>query len=127
MKVYLDLPIPPSVNHCYVNTYGRGHKNRRLTDDAVLWKHDTALLARIAARKSGWLMPKKGEKIVLELVAYWPDGRRRDMNNCHKLLCDALENVLYIDDKCVLVRDIDYHIDNERPRMEVCVYPKDEE
>ena len=60
------------------------------------------------------------------VLAFWPDGRRRDMNNTHKLLCDALEGAVYLDDKMVLVRDMDFSVDRKRPRLEVCVYVKDD-
>ena len=98
-KLNLILTIPPSVNHCYKN---------------------------FNAHREGWRVPEPEEKIVLEVVAFWPDGRRRDMNNTHKLLCDALEGAVYLDDKMVLVRDMDFSVDRKRPRLEVCVYVKDD-
>ena len=48
------------------------------------------------------------------------------MSNTHKLLCDALEGVVYIDDKMVLARDMDFDIDRANPRLEVCLYVKDD-
>lgn len=42
------------------------------------------------------------------------------------MLCDALEGALYLDDKMVLVRDMDFSVDRKRPRLEVCVYVKDD-
>lgn len=126
IKIKLTLPIPPSVNHCYKNIPTRkGVKNRILTEEASNWKQLAAWTAKSAIRSQGWSMPDAKQKIILELYAYWPDNHRRDMNNCHKLLCDALESWLYLDDKMVLVRDIDFTIDRKNPRIEVCVYPKE--
>ena len=100
-------------------------KNRILTTEASNWKLTAAWTAKAEINAQGWEMPGADEKIVLELYAYWPDYRRRDMNNCHKLLCDALESWLYLDDKMVLVRDMDFNIDQKKPRIEVYVYPKE--
>lgn len=101
-------------------------KNRILTTEASNWKLVAAWTAIAEKKEQGWEMPGADEKVVLELYAYWPDYRRRDMNNCHKLLCDALEGQLYLDDKMVLVRDMDFDIDRKNPRIEVYVYPKEE-
>ena len=39
---------------------------------------------------------------------------------------DALENVLFENDKNVLVRDMDFSFDEKHPRLEVVVARKDE-
>lgn len=125
-KLNLILTIPPSVNHCYKNFTCMGRRNRVLTPLARAWKEEAYYIANALAHLEGWRVPEPEEKIVLEVVAFWPDGRRRDMNNTHKLLCDALEGAVYLDDKMVLVRDMDFSIDKKRPRLEVCVYVKDD-
>ena len=125
-KLNLILTIPPSVNHCYKNFTCMGRRNRVLTPLARDWKEEAYYIANALAHREGWRVPEPEEKIVLEVVAFWSDGRRRDMNNTHKLLCDALEGALYLDDKMVLVRDMDFFVDRKRPRLEVCVYVKDD-
>ena len=125
-KLNLILTIPPSVNHCYKNFTCMGRRNRVLTPLARAWKEEAYYIANALAHREGWRVPKPEEKIVLEVVAFWPDGRRRDMNNTHKLLCDALEGAVYLDDKMVLGRDMDFSGDKKRPRLEVCVYVKDD-
>lgn len=125
-KLNLILTIPPSVNHCYKNFTCMGRRNRVLTPLARAWKEEAYYIANALAHREGWCVPEPEEKIVLEVVAFWPDGRRRDMNNTHKLLCDALEGAVYLDDKMVLVRDMDFSVDRKRPRLEVCVYVKDD-
>ena len=125
-KLNLILTIPPSVNHCYKNFTCMGRRNRVLTPLARAWKEEAYYIANALAHREGWRVPEPEEKIVLEVVAFWPDGRRRDMNNTQKLLCDALEGALYLDDKMVLVRDMDFSVDRKRPRLEVCVYVKDD-
>lgn len=48
------------------------------------------------------------------------------MGNLHKLLPDAFENVLYENDRNVLIRDMDFSLDKKRPRIEVVVAYKKE-
>lgn len=120
-RIDLTLPIVPSVNHCYITD----KKNRRLlTTKAKAWMAYAKLAAKSARNKCGWTFPADGEKLVLLVWYYWPDKRRRDCHNAHKLLADALEGVLYADDKTVLIRDIDYVIDRQRPRVEVTLVRK---
>lgn len=125
-KLNLILTIPPSVNHCYQNIHVKGARGRILTEAARNWKLITQYTAKAAVRQCAWQLPAADKKIVLEIVAFWPDARRRDMNNTHKLLCDALEGVAYYDDKMVLVRDMDFSVDRKHPRLEICVYVKDD-
>ena len=123
-KVELVLPIPPSVNACYVNCRTFGRRGRMLTEVAKNWKLQAGYTAKAVAMASGWKFTPAGEKIVLEIYAYWPDRRKHDMNNLHKLLCDALEGVLYENDSAVLCRDMDYGVDTKYPRIQVTVLLK---
>ena len=125
-KLNLILTIPPSVNHCYKNFNVMGRRNRVLTPLARAWKEEAYYIANALAHRERWRMPEPEEKIVLEVVAVRPDGRRRYRYNTHKLLSDAFEGAEYLDDMMVLVRDMDFSVDRKRPRLEVCVYVKDD-
>lgn len=125
-KIFLMLEIPPSINACYVNTRTYGRRGRMLTETARNWKLVAAYAAKSAVTRAGWTLPAKDQKIILEVTAFWPDKRRHDMNNSHKLLCDALEGVVYPDDCMVLVRDMDFSVDRKNPRLEVYVYLKED-
>lgn len=111
----LTLPVVPSVNHCYRNV---AINRRIMTPRGRAWVQEAQLKAKLAARKQGWSF-SQGEKLVMELTTYWPDKRRRDVHNQHKLLCDSLEGVLYKDDRWVLIRDIDFRVDRSNPRVEI--------
>lgn len=111
----LTLPVVPSVNHCYRNV---AINRRIMTPTAKAWVQEVQLKAKLAAREQGWRF-SSNEKLVMELTTYWPDRRKRDTHNQHKLLCDALEGVLYKDDRWVLIRDIDFRLDRGKPRVEV--------
>lgn len=84
-----ELPYPPSVNHYWRRVGLRtliSRGGRRYRRDVV------ALLA------AGRAAPLSGR---LELVAHVfpPDGRRRDLDNLQKALCDALQHAgVYADD-----------------------------
>lgn len=80
-------------------------------------------IAFTEALRTGWTCPQ-AEKVVVELTVYWPDRRRRDTHNLHKLLCDAIEGVAVDDDRWALVRDVDFDVDRDDPRVEVTVRRK---
>lgn len=63
------------------------------------------------------------KKLILEMTAFYPDGRVRDMGNMHKLLPDSLENILFDNDRWLLIRDINFYIDRDNPRIEIVLYP----
>lgn len=124
----LTLPLPPSVNHCYRNVLrvyrdpaGKLHRQRRrvLTRDAQLWHNTAHRDATRAADRAGWETQPNGVKVYHRLMFYWPDRRRRDTHNLHKLLFDALEGALYADDAWALVDGEDFDVDRADPRLEI--------
>ena len=109
------LRLPPTINHYYYTT-SKGQ--RRMKPEAEAWMEEARWTIKTAAQRNKWEI-SKGKKIIMCLWAHWPDKRRRDMNNLHKALCDAPEGILYEDDKMVLVRDMDFTVDKEHPRVVV--------
>jgi len=119
MTLRFSVPVPPSVNHSYRRyTNKRGRTMNVLTNKAKTWQEEAHVIAQDAANRTGWVCPM-GSKVVVRLWFYWPDKRRRDPNNCHKLLADSLEGVCYDDDKWALLRDMDFTVDRDKPRVEV--------
>jgi Holliday junction resolvase RusA-like endonuclease len=119
------LTLPPSVNSAYYTERAqeKGKAPRRgLSPDARRWKKEARDIAEMHALEAGWKMTRHS-KVVVEITAYWPDDVvRRDMNNLHKLLADALERSIYWDDSMALLRDKDFHVDPRRPRVELMIY-----
>lgn len=117
----LSLPIPPSINHCYI--YRGGKKIR--TKDAIKF-HDTAvLLTREAMKKQKFKKFDDKTKIIMELVFWFPDNRNRDSHNTLKLLFDAVEDGgLYSNDKYVLPWIKNFDVDKQNPRVDVVAYYK---
>lgn len=117
------LPLPASVNHLYRRvTLPNGRVIEVKTDKAKRWDKDAALLAKACASRHRWRCRPKGQKVVVEVWAYWPDARRRDMNNLHKQIADVLEGIVYEDDTWALLRDMDFDVDRANPRVEVRWY-----
>lgn len=128
-EIRLTFDIPPSVNHCYRRVRKKYVKNGKtnyrvmdvLTSKALKWLEKAKDEGVTVLKETGWEILKK-EKAVAEVWVYWPDRRRRDTHNLHKLLCDALEGVVVEDDRWLLVRDMDFEVDRENPRVEVRAY-----
>lgn len=80
---------------------------------------DAGWLAKQWMQQTGWTTPEEGRKVILRYWVFWPDGRRRDVDNTVKLLQDSLTGILYVDDRYVLPQAMDYSIDKEEPRLEV--------
>lgn len=116
MTARLVLPLPPSVN--------RSHRNvtvqkRIRTPETVAYMRDAGWLAKAWAQQTHWCIPPPQKKVVMRVWYWWPNARRQDTHNRIKVLADALEGVLYEDDRCVLVQEQDYAVDRERPRVEI--------
>lgn len=125
--IYLSLRLPPSVNHCHKNVTlkskdGKAYNSRQLTDEARAWLEECAIRAQVARKRTGWETRTKGEKVVVEIRAFWPDARRRDMHNLHKLIADGLEKQIFVDDQWALLRDMDWEIDRKHPRLELTIF-----
>ena len=75
----------------------------------------------LAARPRGPWLPSKASRYRVDVEAYLPDERRRDLDNIAKTLLDALNGVLYLDDSQITMLLVATHVDRERPRVEVRV------
>ena len=115
------LPLPPSANHAYRRyTTKTGRRMNVITKAGTDWMAAARVLTHNAAVRSGWTCLNAG-KVIVELTCYWPDKRRRDVSNLDKLLLDALEGVVYDDDRWALPRWMDFMTDKAHPRVEVVV------
>ena len=120
--LHLTLPLPPTINHCYITTR-RGQ--RVLTAEGKEWIEIAQKRAKKAVQEQGWTVkPKK--QVVIEIDTYFPDKRRRDCHNGAKLTMDGLEKVLYDDDRYVLPRYMLVEIDKQNPRIDLRIYYKED-
>lgn len=94
---------------------------RRYTSAKQRAYQRTVRLVAMAARPRGPWLPSKAQRYRVDVEAYLPDERRRDLDNVAKTILDALNGVLYLDDSQVVTLLVATHVDRERPRVEVTV------
>lgn len=119
-KLKLTLPMCPSVNHAYKFVRGR----RFMTKDALMFMQTTHAIVEREKAKQKYSMEFKGVWLILEIRAYFPDRKVRDVHNMHKILADALNGCAYVDDQFLLIRDMGVYLDKENPRLEIVIYPQ---
>ncbi len=54
--------------------------------------------------------PKILGKVKLDLVFYFKDKRKRDLDNLHKCLIDSMKNILFEDDDMIYKINLEKHI-----------------
>lgn len=81
--IKLELPYPPTINHYYGHRRGGG---KFLDTKGKAFR--TEVLAVAMERKACKYIT---ENIELQIDAYPPDNRKRDIDNINKALLDALE------------------------------------
>ena len=74
----------------------------------------------MAARTAGARTPYDGA-VRLHIVLWLPDRRRRDLDNCAKSICDALNGIAYLDDAQIAELFVRRYMDRARPRAELTV------
>lgn len=113
-RLYTELPIPPSINSMYT-------LKRQYTAKARKWFSTARALINMSIEEQHWGMPAREEWLYVDLVFYMPDRKIRDSHNCLKILMDALQDVVFVNDYFVLPRIQSVEYDKEHPRVEVLV------
>lgn len=94
---------------------------RRYTSAKQRAYQRTVRLIAQASRPRGPWLPSKASRYRVDIDAYLPDERRRDLDNIAKTILDALNGVLYLDDSQVVTLLVATHIDRAEPRVVVAV------
>jgi Holliday junction resolvase RusA-like endonuclease len=94
---------------------------RRFTSTRQRGYQASVRMHALAARPRGPWLPTKASRYRVDVEAYLPDERRRDLDNIAKTILDALNGVLYLDDSQITTLLVATHVDRERPRVEVRV------
>ena len=94
---------------------------RRYTSAKQRSYQRTVRLIAQASRPRGPWLPSKATRYRVDIDAYLPDERRRDLDNVAKTILDALNGVLYLDDSQVVTLLVATHIDRAEPRVVVAV------
>lgn len=107
---YLSFDTPVSVNQMYAPRYGG--KGIRLSDKAKIWKEYACLMAF-----QQWEGKPLDGRICITYRFY---GTGMDWDNGCKILGDALNNIVYYDDKQIVEAHIYlYRQEKTDPRVDV--------
>ncbi len=108
MKITL-LWNPYSTNNIYARNGRRGfikQKPKALKESYILQAQTQV------EKKLEW-------EIRADILLYFGDRRKRDIDNFHKLSLDALTGIAYEDDCQIVELHIEKHYDKENPRIEI--------
>lgn len=114
MSTEIVLPLPPSTNNLYSNVRGRG---RVLNKTGREYKQLAGMIAR-AARP-----PLLRCDVLVTMTVYFPNRRRRDLDNTLKVALDSLKGIAYCDDSQVAKIVLTRGYDNAHPRAVLVVEP----
>lgn len=116
-RLFLVLPLAPSVNHCYITTrWGK----RILSKDAKEWFRVVKDIIVKELQNQQWGYTQQ-TKLIAEIMTYYPNLITRDTHNQYKTLCDAFEDYIIDNDCYLLIRQADWEIDKENPRLEIII------
>lgn len=119
----LVVPLPPSANS-YLGKkvgYSNGNPYVIVYETAEAKKYKALIIKLVSKAKSHikWKQTDKNTYVICELDIYL-SRKRRDSDNCFKVLLDALNNTgLVYDDSMFIPRVRDIIIDPENPRIEL--------
>ena len=107
---HYTLPYPPSVNHMYEH----GGRGVRLTPEAKQFRKD-----------AGWLVKSQGSEVcyvpIRVVLVFYKPRREGDIDNPLKATLDAMNHILWDDDKLIEELDIKLKMDVDNPRVELWV------
>lgn len=114
--VRLTLPMPPSTNR-YWTIGWHGRKPCLIpTKEAEQYRRDVWLLAK-------GRVPLLEGPVVVELVEHRAPTGRSDLSNCIKILEDALQGVVFVNDSQVVALSVARGERRTPPVVEVVVTP----
>lgn len=131
MELKLTLPVPLSLNELYINEYGWNPKKkmrtptgrRILSKEGEKSKEELQSLTIEQMKDQEWDYDYTLENyIYMDTVIYF-SRKNRDDNNIYKLLCDALEKIVYDNDSRVLIRTQKILYDTVNPHIDVTLKP----
>lgn len=95
-SINLTLPYPPTVNHYW----GTAGKRRFMKPKGIKFRNDVVgIVLQNNANK------KLSNRIMIDIKAYMPDRRKRDLDNINKAIFDALvhSGVILDDDQIDII------------------------
>lgn len=117
----IKLPIPPSVNHMYIQ---KRNGSKMLTTSAQNYVRSSRALINLAVEEQYWLRQEYAVWMYVDIVVYMPDRRIRDSHNMLKLLLDTMQGIVFDNDYFVMPRIQSVELDDKDPRVEVFITPQ---
>ncbi len=108
--VPFDCLCPDNAKFGAMVVRGKGGKPRASLYLSSKYREAKRRIAEIAQQVMGTMAPCL-DGVSVEFAVWWPDRRRRDMMNYAKILCDAMNGVVFEDDSQIVTahwtRDLD--------------------
>lgn len=125
LSIKLVLPLPPSLNRLYrtvkrKSKTGKTYYGLRKTEEGRMYSLE--VLCSAVAQDVPIEAIKQVAGMVnwkVDMQVFFPDKRRRDLDNVEKELFDSLAKVLGFDDKQIVDKHSQKLYDKENPRVEV--------
>ena len=123
-SLVLVLPTPPSSNHFWKARaiYDRNTHKWRGTIYKTKEAKENCDQVQIAGLTKGIMPYPKGVLVVFHLI-WFRENMRGDLANREKCVEDALQGVLYANDRQIKAKHTTWELDKEDPRVEVWVTP----
>ncbi len=127
MSNALVLPVPPTSNHYWKPRalYNRSKTTWIGTIYKTTEAKDYCHTVQVIALLTGFTPYATGVQVVFHMVWY-RENMRGDLMNREKCLEDALQGVLYENDRQIKAKHTEWILDRAHPRVEVWVTPYDE-
>lgn len=116
-RLYLSLPLPPSVNHMYINVKG----GRKLTGKSEKYIKIAKAMINESIYDQRWVKENGSVWFYVDLVFYMPDRRIRDSHNMLKLLLDVMQDTIFHNDYYAMPRIQSVEYDPLNPRVECAI------
>jgi Holliday junction resolvase RusA-like endonuclease len=116
MKVRFTInEVPQSVNHLYFRTRWGGQ---------VINKKGKAFKQKVADAVNSigfddWINTLYHSRLIVKFTIYFDNNRKRDLDNCMKIMWDSLNQVLFEDDSQIDEYTVIRAHDKDRPRVEI--------
>lgn len=120
-KLFVSLPIAPSVNH-YMGTKRNGRHYIKKSGKEFI-RNATASV-NLAIEQQNWMVQGRDVWMYMDLVVYMPDRIVRDSHNMLKILIDVFQGTVMDNDYYCMPRIQSVEYDKENPRIEVIVKPQ---
>lgn len=115
MKIILE-GAPESTNHLYRSVCSKGRAMVYMSQEgrALKEKYQWAVRAQ-------WRRPSFDGGFIIEVRLYFPDKRRRDIDNYHKIALDSMKGIVFHDDCQIAEMTTKKMIDEKNPRIEIYI------